>query len=322
MVDFLELDVRSLHNELKLSPIIKGLDALGPKERLFGSHNHQYVRAGPSLILQIQNFRFARPYNFRIVRHGFLAFQFTKLGSYYRYLGENGYYVGAATVQISNFTDALTHVSSQDKELVGVGILAEREYLIDKLGLSVDKLREPYRSIFTSKLGSSSSLQLPLPPAIWMVIDDILECTLQDPVRSIYLNAKAVELICLVIDHINTLKGHYSMAGLSAIQRQRQQLAAAAAIYRKEIDNPPTLAELAARVGLNRSQLVSGFHEQFGTTPHKYSMRIRLEWARDRIFDGGESLSEISVKSGYTSYAAFSRAYQAYFGHPPSVLGR
>lgn len=317
MSAFLELDVVSLQNELRQNRILRGDDVLGPNEKWLGSTNHEFFRADTSLILHIQDFRFKGACSLRMFRKGFVSFQFTKAGSYYRSIRENTDPVSPATVHISNAPETTSYILPHDRRLYGIAVYAEREYLTDLLGLQVDKLREPYRSIFTSPLGSSSSLQIPLIPSIWSAVDDVLQCNLKEPLRAHYMQAKAIELICGVVAHINIAKAPHK-ARVSPEFRRQQQLAIAAEIYRREIHRPPSISSLASRIGLTRNQLLSGFAEQYGLTPQKYSIRQRMEFARSQLVNGGVPLAEVAINAGYSNYAAFSRAYSAYFGRSPS----
>ncbi|RYE30026.1 MAG: AraC family transcriptional regulator [Hyphomicrobiales bacterium] len=93
---------------------------------------------------------------------------------------------------------------------------------------------------------------------------------------------------------------------------------AAALIYRRELSNPPSIDDLARRVGLNRNSLSEAFRERFGETPASFSRRMRLEWAREQLNARTGRVSEIAMACGYTSHAAFSRSFLEQFGKPPS----
>src|SRR5690606_27322965 len=89
MPSLIELDVRSLFDSLRMSQSVRGQDVLGPREQLFGSENHFYTKSTAGTLIQTQNFKYKSPYTFRMSRRGFVAFQFTILGSYYRTLSYN-----------------------------------------------------------------------------------------------------------------------------------------------------------------------------------------------------------------------------------------
>src|SRR3546814_6901712 len=92
----------------------------------------------------------------------------------------------------------------------------------------------------------------------------------------------------------------------------------AALIYMQERGNPPPLQQLALRVGINRNKLSEGFQRHFGCSPHAYSKRLRMDWARRLLLDGQMAVQEVAQAVGYSTQSAFSRAFADHFGFPPS----
>jgi AraC-like DNA-binding protein len=315
----LELDLRELLQQLRRTQFIGGDDAFDPHKRSFLNLNHYLVCVDEGILLQALDLLITTPIELRTAREDFVVFQFTKSASYRRQVGSDTSIAIPGTVQITNFPEVIINYSSSVKNpIVGITIMIKRDCLTDGFGLRFDHFREPYRSIFASRLGSPSTLQIPIPSNIWIVVNDILACRMTGPGRFFYLRAKAIEAICLVVEHLNTLKRPPSLGGISPLELQRQQLEAAAAIYRRQLYKPPSTRDLAASVGLSHNQLVTGFVEQFGSTPHDYSVKQRMAWAKSQIALGMLNLKEISSTSGYTTYSAFSRAFHDHFGFPPS----
>jgi AraC-like DNA-binding protein len=204
--------------------------------------------------------------------------------------------------------------------LWGVLIACNREYLIDHFKLNVDRVPAAYRSIFDSKAGSLSALKLPARSDVMVAVDQILSCKYHEPLRQLYLNAKATEVICGVVAQINGLVPQ--MRRSPAIRSKRVAIETAATIYRREIFNAPTIEQLATRVGLNRNDLTEGFREAFGATPHAYGHLLRMEEARLMLQDGQQSISEVARRIGYEGYSSFARAYRSHFGRSPSLERR
>jgi transcriptional regulator GlxA family with amidase domain len=136
----------------------------------------------------------------------------------------------------------------------------------------------------------------------------------------VYLKAKTMELICDVVSQINTQAGPQPVRLRTSLDKS-QAIESAASIYRREISRPPTIEQLAIRVGVNRNALTSGFREMFGLTPHNYGLMVRMEQAQNMLRDGGLSISEVARRVGYEGYSSFSRAYHAHYGHAPIVPG-
>jgi AraC-like DNA-binding protein/mannose-6-phosphate isomerase-like protein (cupin superfamily) len=77
-----------------------------------------------------------------------------------------------------------------------------------------------------------------------------------------------------------------------------------------------TLAEIS---GMSRTSFIEYFKKRVGQTPKKYITNWRLSLARERLLHGNIAVLNIALDVGYQSEAAFSRAYKAKFGEPPST---
>lgn len=78
-----------------------------------------------------------------------------------------------------------------------------------------------------------------------------------------------------------------------------------------------TLDRLAHQVGMSRSGFSARFTEVMGISAKQYLTEWRMGMARLRIMNSPVSLIELAEEFGYTSEAAFSRAYKRVFGVPP-----
>lgn len=85
------------------------------------------------------------------------------------------------------------------------------------------------------------------------------------------------------------------------------------------LDRDPTLDELAKVAMMSKFHLLRRFRELFGAAPGAYGRKIRLQRARRLVRRTRMPVSEIAVACGYADLSAFSRAYRAQFGHPPSA---
>jgi AraC-like DNA-binding protein len=75
------------------------------------------------------------------------------------------------------------------------------------------------------------------------------------------------------------------------------------------------MAEIAT---MSRSIFAERFTATVGEPPLRYLSRWRLTIAADLLRSGGLKVTEAAYRSGYSSDAAFSRAFKAHFGYAPS----
>lgn len=75
--------------------------------------------------------------------------------------------------------------------------------------------------------------------------------------------------------------------------------------------------ELESITGLTRYELARDFRIMFGTSPYRYLLMRRLEFARERIHRE-RPLVEIAYDAGFADQAHFTRAFKAAFGLTPA----
>jgi len=79
-----------------------------------------------------------------------------------------------------------------------------------------------------------------------------------------------------------------------------------------------TLGEMASVAGLSQFHLARYFKDAFGEAPIAYHRELRLKRAAD-LLAGGDSVSEVAEKTGYSDQVALSHAFRRRYGSPPSL---
>ncbi len=83
-----------------------------------------------------------------------------------------------------------------------------------------------------------------------------------------------------------------------------------------------TLREMAQRAGMSRTVFAQRFRDCVGMTAMAYVTRWRLQRARRRLLDTNEIIAAVAGDAGYSSEAAFCRAFQRLYGSPPGAYRR
>jgi len=76
-------------------------------------------------------------------------------------------------------------------------------------------------------------------------------------------------------------------------------------------------SELEALTELSRYDLARQFRAMCGTSPYRYLLMRRLDFARQQIAEG-RSLVEVAIEAGFADQAHFSRMFKATFGITPA----
>lgn len=79
---------------------------------------------------------------------------------------------------------------------------------------------------------------------------------------------------------------------------------------------PLTVEEMAAEACLSPFHFMRTFKRAFGVPPHRYLLDLRLERARTLM--PTLLLSEVAKETGFADLSAFSKAFRARYGVPPS----
>lgn len=83
-----------------------------------------------------------------------------------------------------------------------------------------------------------------------------------------------------------------------------------------------TLVELARQANMSRSAFAERFTTLVGEPPMRYLAGWRLEQAHSELLRTTDSIASISSRVGYTSEAAFSRAFKRHHGTTPGAVRR
>jgi AraC-like DNA-binding protein len=75
--------------------------------------------------------------------------------------------------------------------------------------------------------------------------------------------------------------------------------------------------ELESITGLTRYDLARQFRIMFGTSPYRYLLMRRLDFARERIHQH-RPLVEVACDAGFADQAHFTRAFKSAFGLTPA----
>jgi AraC-like DNA-binding protein len=86
---------------------------------------------------------------------------------------------------------------------------------------------------------------------------------------------------------------------------------------RAHLSEPLRVADLAAHCGLGERRFHQLFDEAFGTTPHRYLQRLRLDTALSLLGDPRQSLSDVALTVGFADQSTFTHAFTRRFGLAP-----
>ena len=153
-------------------------------------------------------------------------------------------------------------------------------------------------------------------PLANMAIHQIFNCPYQCPLKRLYLESKALELISHNLAQF--VSPESTSTNPSALRPDDiERIHHAKEIISRDLENPPTLFELARLTGLTHTKLNRGFREVYGATVFGYLHQIRLEQAKLLLEEQRMNVTEVAFTVGYNSLPSFSTAFSKHFGLKP-----
>lgn len=150
-------------------------------------------------------------------------------------------------------------------------------------------------------------------PAVESTVFQILQCSMKEPAKKLFIEGKVLELLSLEIERRLNKKSPppvLSQEDVESLHRIKR-------IMIESILDPPTLAELARKVGLNEKKIKRGFRILFGTTVYGFLQNHRMETARSLMMSKGMGVSEAAWAVGYVNVSHFSAAFRKHVGVLP-----
>ncbi|MEA2083427.1 MAG: AraC family transcriptional regulator [Thermodesulfobacteriota bacterium] len=156
----------------------------------------------------------------------------------------------------------------------------------------------------------------PITPVINFNIKQILDPSSHGAAPNFFFMARIMELInCM-------LNGKTEKNGQPVTHLGREQTGKARAILENNLEHPPSLDELAGRVGVSSAKLKQIFPRVCGMPPYAYLRKLRMEKAMCLLNNGEMSVTEAAYEVGYSSLSHFSRVFAKCFGMKPSEIRR
>jgi len=195
-------------------------------------------------------------------------------------------------------------------------VFVQREAYLKKFEPMLDDMPERLAVIFKDLEAKQSffyknNYNIASADMLKKIVQDNSSCV----VRSIFAEGKTLEILSHQLqqfqDDVNKPGKRVKLKALDVekIQEARDILIA-------DLTDPPTIEQLAYRIGINRQKLKSGFKLVFDATINEYLRNERLEKAVIFILEG-KNVTEAMSKVGYTNRGYFSQKFQDKYGVLP-----
>lgn len=150
---------------------------------------------------------------------------------------------------------------------------------------------------------------------------EIIDCRRVGPLRRMFLEAKTLELICTVLDHLSAPNDD-RIAAVRLTGNDRRRLQQVRELLEANLMQTVRIEDLTRQFGLNRNKLCTGFRLLFGVSIFDFAVGLKMDEAQRLLQQSQLNVSEIALATGYSSAGAFSAAFHRRFGHSPTDVRR
>ncbi len=149
-----------------------------------------------------------------------------------------------------------------------------------------------------------------------VLLDNLIDPSIEpNALKSVYYRGKILELLSFTFD---VEESHlYEACPFLKEKDNVQRIKNARNILIDQLDNAPSLSELAKEIGMNEYNLKIGFKNVYGLPPFKYLQEYRLNYSKKLLGEGQWQVAEIADQIGYKSSSHFIEAFRKKFGNTP-----
>jgi len=191
------------------------------------------------------------------------------------------------------------------------------ELLTHRLGFGAGDAPYPLQTLTDRGAASGLALKIHLTPELLRAAQwiDASRFAVLPAVRSVYLEALAMQLLCHTVTELAVQEPHESIGGMTP--RDVKRIYEARDHLAQHYASPPTIPQLARMVGMNQTKLKAGFKQIFHLTIYAYILQRRMEATAQMLVEREFSVAEIAYRVGYEYPANFSCAFKRYYGCSP-----
>jgi AraC-like DNA-binding protein len=198
-----------------------------------------------------------------------------------------------------------------------VSVCLLRDFFPVVMGLDPEDLPEPLRGQTSAAENPYAFHSYSLTSDIAAAARAILAAPASVRMQPLYGQAKAIELMCLLLERIKSDRGAVPRIGATARHRRESRLRDARELLAQQYAEPITLERICRQVGLNRMALTSGFRQLFGMSVYDCLQKERMERAFELLQDEVHTIAQVAEAVGYAHSCNFSTAFRGHFGCTP-----
>ena len=190
-----------------------------------------------------------------------------------------------------------------------------QDYLARQFAGVMDKLKKPVQQFLNNRQDFASHVHIaPIPSNLLVLRNILLEPPVQSGAEPLWYQGKILEIIS------HTLFAEQKAEELFC-HKQRERVERVRYLLERDMENPPSLEDLAREVNCSPFYLSRIFAEETGISIPKFLRMKRIEKAAELILSGKSNVTNAAMSVGYSSLSAFNKAFVEQIGVCPGLYG-
>lgn len=193
-------------------------------------------------------------------------------------------------------------------------IRLQRSLLEDLAGSWLRNAPEDFRLIMENRKDLLYYQFAPMTIPMQAAVHQIFQCPYHGDMRRLFLESKVLELISRYFTH------HFcenSDKGAPLSESDREKVSLARDFLMEQMENPPSLYELARFVGVSETRLKRGFRIMFGSSVFEYLREQRISKACMLLEGGDMNVTQVAYAVGFSSPSHFTHLFTQRCGIRP-----
>lgn len=189
-------------------------------------------------------------------------------------------------------------------------------------GNYLDTLPDGVRPGMAASCPETFFLRSALYPSLLAMAGRVLDPVYEGPLRLVNAEGAVIGILCEILRMLGTYHTGQVTTAHKLTDRDVRCLEAARDIVVREHAPPPTIADIAHRVGMSTTKLKGGFKLFFGKTIHEFANDLRMTHALDLLRKPDTSIAHVAETLGYEYQNSFTVAFKRHFGMLPKEYRR
>lgn len=187
---------------------------------------------------------------------------------------------------------------------------------ISLLGVAIEAIPDNFKKAILKDSCSCNNFEWS--PPVYNIIMQLLLVDTTHSAARLFAECKMLELLSILLQSKNC--DTTSKINIRNVDKEKIQYACE--ILLRNLNNPPSLQQLARYVATNEFFLKKAFKEIYGKPVYQYVFQRKMEKAMEYIMMSKIPISEIGSHLGYEDASAFTRAFCRYFNQKPTDVRR